>query len=344
MASIVNYRRGTIRITAVSVRNTIESKTPATGCLLMSFAILSIQLSALAFMAQGNPCVRRTVAVTVSNGDSKPVTGLAPENFQATFRHHPIKVLSVNSNDKPSRVFLILDASGSMAQDAKIWRAYIAVAEEVLDRLPVTTLLGFMVFNDHVDLTVPLSSDRRVIRRQLERFRSQRPIGSTALLDTLRAAALQFGQPMPGDSIYAVTDGDDDASRIGIDNVEEVLLGRGIRLFSFSIKSKGYLPPQLRWERGPTPALVEVTGGFSILIPASRAEALFEVGKDTPDQNSDRTLLSQQLTLISTFELVEVELPEALHKLENWDLRTAGMAGSDWIVKFPHKLAPCPAN
>ena len=201
--------------------------------------------------------------------------------------------------------------------------------------------VGLMVFSNQLEIFVPLDTNRTVVRGHLEKLRSRHRIASTALRDTLRSAVLQFTQPMPGDSIYAITDGDDDASRTDLRTVEEILVGRGIRLFMLSIESKEYGLTQKYWNRSATHNLVRATGGNSVLISESRAESLSGMGEGPTSQFDDLTTLSQQLQLISTFARVEVELPEVLKKPEDWDLRAVGMTGLDLVVEYPHKLMPC---
>lgn len=309
----------------------------------IGLAILSIQLGLQGLMAQTDPCAHRTVPVRVSSSDNKVLTGLTADKFQATVRHLPIKILSVTPNDKPVRVFLVLDASGSMTKNAKSWQAFIAVAEEALDQLPASTPVGLMVFSDYVEKIGALGINRTLVREQFEQLRSGHRVAATALWDTLRAAALQFDQPLPGDSIYAITDGEDNASGTSRSLLEEILLGRGVRLFTFSIESKDGLT-QKQWEKGGTNSLVKATGGHSVLIPESRAGSFSQIGKGAMNPSNDLTQLSEQLQMISTFARVELELPKPLHKLEDWDLKTVGITGRDVVVEFPHKLASCLAE
>jgi von Willebrand factor type A domain len=224
----------------------------------LGLAILSIQLGALGLPAQTDRCARRTVPVSVSGSD-RVLAELTAETFQATIRHLPIKILSVTPNQGPVRVFLLLDASGSMATNARTWQAYIDVAEKVLDELPASIPVGLMVFSDRVEATGLLGTNRAVIRQEFERLRSRHRVVPTALWDTLRAAALQFDPPQPGDTIYAITDGDDDASRTSQNTIEEILVGRGVRLFMFSIESKDGMTRK-QWEKS-TNRLIKATGG-----------------------------------------------------------------------------------
>jgi hypothetical protein len=90
--------------------------------------------------------------------------------------------------------------------------------------------------------------------------------------------------------------------------------------------------------------LVQATGGYSVIVPANRAERLPEIIKTTTTSDSDLARLTRQVKLISTFERLELELPGPLHKAESWDLKIVGITGPALTAEFPHLLAPCPAN
>jgi von Willebrand factor type A domain len=167
---------------------------------ILGMIVLSLPC-ALGVSAQEDVCTQRVIPVGVSNIENNIVTGLTPANFQATVGHQPIEILSVNPNGTPARVIMILDGSGSMTKEPKIWQAYISVAQEVVDQLPHSTPMGFMLFTSQVELKGQVPTKQAAIRDQLEQLRSRHQGAPTALHDTIQAAALQFNPPMPGDSI-----------------------------------------------------------------------------------------------------------------------------------------------
>ena len=290
-------------------------------------------LAAHGVRAQEDGCRRRMIPVGVSNPENNIVSGMTPANFQGTMDHQPIQILSVTPNSTPARVIMILDGSGSMTKEPKIWQAYISVAQEVLDQLPLSTPMGFMLFTDQVELKGQLPTRHAAIRDQLEQLRSRNKAAATALYDTIQAAALQFNPTIPGDSIYVLSDGDDDASRATRATAEKLLIERGVRLFTFSISVKEPHPPRMRW--------VEATGGYSVLIPEGRAESLpTRIGvTTTPDE--DLVQLRKQIKLISNFERVELELPKDLRKTENLELKSTGIPGPALSLTYPGKLPAC---
>jgi hypothetical protein len=311
--------------------------------LILATIVLSL-LGVQDVSAQEDACKRRVIAVGVSNIENNIVTGMTPANFQATMNHHPIEILSVTPNTTPARVIMVLDGSGSMTKEPKIWQAYISVAQEVVDKLPPSTAMGFMLFTDQVELKGQLPTKHAAIRDQLEQLRSRNKKATTALYDTIQAAALQFNPPIPGDSIYVLSDGDDDASRATLATAEDLLIEKGVRLFTFSITGTETSLSRMHWDKGRPRDFVEATGGYSVLIPAGPAKSLpARIGVTTaPDK--DLVQLSKQIKLISTFERVELELPEDLRKTEDLELKSTGIPGPALSLTYPGKQPACPAK
>ncbi|MGC2732503.1 MAG: vWA domain-containing protein [Candidatus Acidiferrales bacterium] len=301
-------------------------------------------LSAHGASAQDDACRRRVIAVGASNTDNNMVTGMSPANFQGTMDHRPVEILSVTPNSTPARVIIVLDGSGSMTKEPKIWQAYLSVAQALVDQLPPSTPMGFMLFTSQVELKGQLPTKHAAILDQLEQLRSRHKGAPTALYDTIQAAALQFNPPIPGDSIYALSDGDDDASRTTLATVENLLVERGIRLFTFSISVAEIHPSKMRWDKKPSRDLVEFTGGYSVIIPAAQAESLpARVGASSgPDP--DLVQLRIQIKLISNCERVELKLLEDLRKPKNLELKPAAITGPPLNLTFPGKLAACVAK
>ena len=310
--------------------------------LILATMVLSL-LAAQPVRAQEDACKRRVIAVGVSNIENNIVTGMTSANFQATMHHQPIQILSVSPNSTPARVIMLLDGSGSMTKEPKIWQAYISVAQEVVDQLPLSTPKGFMLFTSQVERKGQLPTKHAAIRDQLEQLRSRHKGAPTALYDTIQAAALQFDPPMPGDSIYVLSDGDDDASRATLATVENLLIERGIRLFTFSITGTGTPLSRMRWDKKPSRDFVEATGGYSVLIPARRAESLPARIGETTAPDGDLVQLRKQIKLISSFERVELELPD-LRKTEDLQLKPTAIAGPALNLTYPGKLGACPAK
>jgi hypothetical protein len=64
----------------------------------------------------------------------------------------------------------------------------------------------------------------------------------------------------------------------------------------------------------------------------------------TTAPDKDLVQLSKQIKLISTFERVELELPEDLRKTEDLELKPAGIPGPALSLTYPGKLPACLAK
>jgi hypothetical protein len=311
--------------------------------LILATIVLNL-LGAHGKSAPEDACRHRVIAVGASNTDNNIVTGMTPANFQATMDHQPIEILSVTPNSAPARVIMVLDGSGSMTKEPKIWQAYISVAQEVVDRLPPPTPMGFMLFTSRVELKGPRLTKHTAIRDQLEQLRSRQKGAPTALYDTIQAAALEFNPPILGDSIYLLSDGDDDASRATLATAEDPLTERGVRLFTFSITGTETSLSRMHWDKGRPRDFVEATGGYSVLIPAGPAKSLPARIGVTAAPDKDLVPFSKPIKLISNFERVELELPEVLRMTESLELKPTGMPGPALNLTYPGMLAACVAK
>jgi hypothetical protein len=148
---------------------------------ILATIVLSL-LGAQGVRAQEDACRRRVIAVGVSNAENNVATGLTSANFQATMNHHPIEILSVTPNTTPARVIMVLDGSGSMNKGPKIWQAYISVAQAVVDQLPLSAPMGFMLFTSQVELKGQLPTKHAAIRDHLEQLRSRHMGGANRAL------------------------------------------------------------------------------------------------------------------------------------------------------------------
>ena len=81
------------------------------GCTWQILAAMLVSVSPL--LAQTDPCLRRSLTVSVVDNQGEIVSGLTAENFQASVHGQSIKILSVTQGSAP-RVVIVFDASGTM--------------------------------------------------------------------------------------------------------------------------------------------------------------------------------------------------------------------------------------
>jgi hypothetical protein len=312
-----------------------------------AIAFLAVLSGAGSLQAQTDQCVRRSVPVNVVNDRGQPVTGLTEDNFTASIHHQPVKIVSLVPDGTARRVMIVLDASGSMTGEKRMWHLYLAVGRNFVAPIPEGTLIGLVVFSSKIEENIPLGTSKKSLQDELARLDPgtralPKGLRQTALWDALEAAASEFDKPQQGDAIYAITDGGDNASKTSEKPLGEELLSRGIRLFTFSVDpSAGPKTPEE--SNGPTSLmeLTQATGGYALRLPNSPLggppSLLNGAGKLTPEGE----LLMLQFRQIFSFQRIELQLPKAPNKTQDWNLKMTGMKTKDLTLTYPHRLAGC---
>lgn len=143
---------------------------------------------------------------------------------------------------KPANVMLVVDVSGSMADEDRLARAKQGL-DVFFDQIQPQDRVGLMVFDDQVDQLVPIgtfSQDEAVLRQKV---RDLFPDGGTAFRDaTGRAFEKVEARAGAEDRINAVvvlTDGDDTDSSRSLDSLVNELSGQGdsstqVRVFTIA--------------------------------------------------------------------------------------------------------------
>jgi VWA domain-containing protein len=303
-------------------------------------------LLARSVAAQTADCVHRTVTVNVLDSRRQIVTGVRPEDLSGSFRHKPVKIDSVAPNTSPPRVFILLDASGSMTALRPIWKYYIEVSTQLVDSMPAGALVGLAVFATKIDKTIPLGKSTAEVKEELEKLRiGNEPFlaGSrkTALWDALNYTISEMSPAREGDAIYVLTDGVDTASKISTKTVKEAFLATGIRLFVHTVDNFAEPIPELNARYLDFQELAPLSGGFRV----SAASIADYVPKPLIDKSGKRTdageMLLVQLRQIFYYQRVRIVLPERLEKAEKWNLSAKGAKLHDPLVVYPQVLAGC---
>ncbi len=207
-------------------------------------------------------------SVVVTDKSGSPITGLAPDDFEIIEAGKPqvIKFFAAgNPEDAPAlHIGFLLDTSGSMGEDIKNVR---------------TAAIKFLNTMDHaVDITlVDFDTEVRIARypesayaRLVERIRSRKPDGYTALYDALgvylNSASVQDGQKV----LIMYTDGGDTRSALDHAAVLDLLRASDVTVYVV-----GYLEHQSSSSRTAQRQQLErfaaMTGGQA-LFPTSIKE------------------------------------------------------------------------
>ena len=305
--------------------------------------IFLIAVTAAFCHAEESGCLERTIPVSSSNTDMSFTPELIAGSLEGVYGKKPVLVKSVELENTPPRVVLLVDTSGSMNTRVN---ATIDAAEGVLSRMPDNLQVGLAFFSVDTIPVVPPTTDRKVLIFQLESLRKNHASfrGDTAVWSALIRGVKIFKEPRTGDAIYLVSDGGENKSTETEKSVLTELTRAGVRLFAFILTSSGFRGRSPEELEGPIEIqkLVDATGGTSIVTtedshPNSARAILI-------DKNGNPTHLgvsvSQQPNQLLRFYRVQITLPDSVDKPRHWKLRFTG-EGKNIVLTYPNMLSPC---
>lgn len=308
--------------------------------------------------AQQEACQHRTIPVSVARNDDFPVPPLSKTNFEGTYRKNPVRITSAAASYEPPRVVLLIDVSGSMraSRSESNWNFMVDIAEDLLSRMPLAAEVGLGFFSDELKPVASPTTDRQALKYELEDLRSRtRPFGRTALLAAVLDSLKMFDAPHLGDIIYVITDGEDNKSKVTINQVAQTLNETGVRLFAFLFQGLG-----LYASRGPVGASGPIdvlrvtvsTGGSAIGFSTFYKDAYLAGSPDQDaalvDKSGKPTRLGlglrAQYRQMLSFYRVDIDLPETVDKPREWKLDLVGLDKfqlDNVVLNYPHLLVPC---
>ena len=216
-----------------------------------AFWLGMVPLNALA-----QTCETSVPATIVDATTGNFVPSIQPAMLHAKINKGFIPVTAVERIQK-FRVLLLVDASGSMSSidvgSVSSQRNTVQKIKEMLDEnlnsFPAGVQMSFGVFNKEIAFANEFTADparlHHLIPETIARLRSP-GTGETALFDALHMALAQFGSVQPGDTILAITDGDDNSSKqVSAKQLARELSQKGVRLFVLLAADKtGYSTPE----------------------------------------------------------------------------------------------------
>jgi Ca-activated chloride channel family protein len=217
---------------------------------------------------------------TVLDGKGELVNDLTKSNFRVFEDKTLQTVLSLQHQDTPVSIGLLVDNSGSMASK----RA--AVASAALDLVKASNPQdeAFLInFSDQAYLDQDFTSDLDKLQNGLSHLSQS---GGTALYDTIVTAAgkMEDSATRPRKVLIVITDGDDNSSMLTLDNaIHSVQDMQGPIIYSIGLLFGG---DKSRHARRDLEALSSETGGIAF-FPGSLKDidsVVAEVARDIRNQ------------------------------------------------------------
>jgi Mg-chelatase subunit ChlD len=293
-----------------------------------SWILLVIFFCAQCFGAEDGGCTQRTVIVTArdSSGKALPYT-LQVADLRGKINDKPMRILAATKPTNPSRVALVLDASGSMS--AK-WQRAVEFAVEIVRESPSSTEFALVIFADNELRTVEFGKTGPEFITEIMSFKNVKPYGRTGLRDAIWKAVSMFEPNQQGDTIVVVSDGEDTQSKVSKRRLREAMWSRGIRvMFAQFVDHVFAREGELLMNDADTTWLSESSGGF--LSRIEDPQVLPNVAQEIAFE-------------IENYLAVRVTLPTPLEKQASLHLEAVDPSGrkrKNIELRFPEKLLPC---
>jgi hypothetical protein len=284
--------------------------------------------------AQAADCAKASIWVSALDKSGTVEKSLKAEDLRVEVGGEPAQILSFVSDEQPRRVLVMVDTSARMRTSP--WesslRVVLTVAEFAANTLPSESSALLLTFGDDV---IPESDEfetRQQVGQRILDLSEKKPRGRTLLFDAIDKALATFGDAQFGDSIYLVTDGGDDGSKISYSKIREKLAQRGVRVFVFL----AVVAPYSQAATDLMGDLERYTGGAFVDIP-----------QGWKDDQARRTRLAAQVSdQVGELYKIQLQTPDPGHKstkikaaLANQTLKEDGHT-----VTFTRELPPCQSN
>jgi hypothetical protein len=334
------------------MKETLSKRTAQSAKLLMVMLASSAALT-ISASAQDTSCLRRTVLVSVFDGEDIPAEDPSAENFRGTLHSQPVKILATRKLEKMPRVVVLLDVSSSMGMRSESWRIAVEAATEALVRAPDEKRVALVTFTDRVQRVFDFGERSIALRKLGEVDADKRPLlrahGRSALYDTILEVLGYLRGDRRGDVIYVISDVADDRSRKGPQEAVRASLAAGVRLFGFLLPHQPATVRPPGADR-PVPEFLDMiydTGGDGVDVRLGYAVLRHGYSRRADNETPVRGITEHFHRLIANVYEMEIKLPHRLDRLQEWKLEfvpSKRVRAKDPHMIYPRKLAPCDAG
>jgi len=290
-----------------------------------SVAVVVILISSMASALQPTFTSRIDlvhVSVTVLDRDGAPVMGLNSSDFELLEDGELQQVsyfargLSTDNDVMPVHLGLLLDASGSMAQDDRFQKTAAIKFLRALDFAADTTIVDF-------DTEVRVGRyGRDGFPRLVERIRASRPSGETALYDAL-GVYLDGAFEQDGRKILVLyTDGEDTRSQMTFEDARDLLRASDVTVYAIGLQR--YLRASSRQrQRMFLEELTDSTGGRAYFPQETdELDGIYEQIEAELNGRYSIGFISTNEVMDGSWRELEVRLRSPSESLQRVDIRS----------------------
>jgi Ca-activated chloride channel family protein len=171
---------------------------------------------------------RVSLNVVVKDGRGRPITNLAPKDFQVFDGERAVNLDDFRTGEDNVSIALLIDTSGSMGLGEKMATTR-QTADMLLAQFNASDEAALFTFAKTLHEVVPFSTNPEDIRRGMDRVK---PYGATSLHDAAAAAARELAsRPSSRRAVVAITDGFDNASALTASAASEIASGIDVPIY-----------------------------------------------------------------------------------------------------------------
>ena len=224
------------------------------------------------------------VTVTVTDDNGRYVPGLPKSAFRVFEDDQPQVISNFGSTDVPLELVVAVDISGSMLPAMTPLKSAV---KGFLTAVPLRDQVTLLGFNDSIFVLTRRATDPAERIRAIDRLA---PWGATALYDAAVRGIEMLGKQAGRRALVVFTDGEDQGSRLTLDDVERRLQASDIMLYMIG-QGRGLTQDYLKrvMQRLSVP-----TGGRVLTTPS--IEMLRGAFEELLDELSNQYLLSYEPT------------------------------------------------
>ena len=309
---------------------------------------VTVMCAVLPAQAQQTSCQRRILVASFTSEQLLPISGVAPTDLEAKIQGKRVTILSLAPDERPHRLLILLDSSGSMMS---YWATATKFAQMFANENAGTSQLALMASSRGNADIVDFSEGNSAVSAKLQElamlgYEKKDVRGMTAIRDAIVQAVQLFHHPTSADAIYLITDGEENASKHNTEFVEHLLSRTSVRLF-VTVVGHGHDGPvfPIMVENEDLAEMSKDSGGGVLgYLDWNDSRLFLEADARYPvDLPPDRAL-ARLFQVISRDEVVQVQLPESIRKFEHLKLKFSREARKRWKgarITFPQLLPPC---
>jgi hypothetical protein len=235
-----------------------------------------------------------------------------------------------------------------LGNDRNKWKIALTAASELVSSASPRAHISLFTFASKVEKRFDLTSDHKEIEQWLDAPSTRDTStlnGQTALYKAILEALKELDPAQPGDAIYAITDGGENASAESKRHIGLALQKSEVRLFVFMLNGPVDDPDEDTGRR-ELHDLALGSGGFGSSVGPYSLTARMNGSYDYDNRVVARIRAWTQVleAEIGNFYIIQIETPASSFKSEDWKLQVLddqGRTRKDVSVVYPHPLAGC---